>query len=196
MPQHLRFLKKTYVSQLHGCSCHSRAHRIEPPPQKWPTHLWLTNHGWRPSHCCCTGLTDAYDLYMVGVITPMIAFARFSDHVKGGNLGSLPDEYDLVVKGMALVGTLVGQVRVVSCSITWSAECTERIAWSSPLSSVAAQRGVWIAGTGHAASHLCQRSNCATDRMTTAVHVHCPTSRELTLSAACSCFSGHLRYPG
>lgn len=41
----------------------------------------------------------------------MIAFARFSDHVKGGNLGSLPDEYDLVVKGMALVGTLVGQVR-------------------------------------------------------------------------------------
>jgi PHS family inorganic phosphate transporter-like MFS transporter len=47
---------------------------------------------------------------MVGVITPMIAFARFPDHVKGGNLGSLPDNYDLVVKGMALVGTLIGQV--------------------------------------------------------------------------------------
>jgi PHS family inorganic phosphate transporter-like MFS transporter len=59
----------------------------------------------------CRFFTDAYDLYMVGVITPMIAFARFPDHVKGGNFGSLPDQYDLVVKGMALVGTLMGQVR-------------------------------------------------------------------------------------
>jgi hypothetical protein len=49
---------------------------------------------------------------MVGVITPMIAFARFPDHVKGGNFGNLPDDYDLTVKGMALVGTLVGQVGV------------------------------------------------------------------------------------
>lgn len=45
----------------------------------------------------------------------MIAFARFPDHVKGGNLGNLPDQYDLVVKGMALVGTLVGQVRLRLC---------------------------------------------------------------------------------
>ena len=64
-----------------------------------------------PCHPPCTGFfTDAYDLYMVGVITPMIAFARFPDHVKGGKYGSLPDDYDLVVKGMALVGTLIGQV--------------------------------------------------------------------------------------
>lgn len=54
--------------------------------------------------------TDAYDLYMVGVITPMIAFARFPEHVKGGNFGNLPDDYDLTVKGMAMVGTLVGRV--------------------------------------------------------------------------------------
>lgn len=54
--------------------------------------------------------TDAYDLYMVGVITPMIAFARWPDYNKGGKYGSLPDDYDLVVKGMALVGTLVGQL--------------------------------------------------------------------------------------
>jgi len=68
-----------------------------------------------PPCCGYRFFTDAYDLYMVGVITPMIAFARFPDHVKGGNLGSLPDQYDLVVKGMALVGTLVGQVRVCGC---------------------------------------------------------------------------------
>lgn len=76
-----------------------------------------------PTQCCCPAhrfrayrsfFTDAYDLYMVGVITPMIAFARFPDHVKGGNFGSLPDNYDLVIKGMALVGTLVGQVSTSS----------------------------------------------------------------------------------
>jgi PHS family inorganic phosphate transporter-like MFS transporter len=67
----------------------------------------------------CRFFTDAYDLYMVGVITPMIAFARFPDYVKGGNFGSLPDQYDLMVKGMALVGTLVGQVRPYMQSIWW-----------------------------------------------------------------------------
>jgi hypothetical protein len=33
----------------------------------------------------------------------------------GGNYGNLPDDYNLTVKGMALVGTLVGQVGVGNC---------------------------------------------------------------------------------
>lgn len=92
-----------------ACSMH--------PPPTWNTHPSLTSMAW-PAFIPLLHrfFTYAYDLYMVGVITPMIAFARFSDHVKGGNLGSLPDEYDLVVKGMALVGTLVGQAREYSAA--------------------------------------------------------------------------------
>ncbi|KIY98746.1 Inorganic phosphate transporter 1-6 [Monoraphidium neglectum] len=55
--------------------------------------------------------TDAYDLYTVGLISQMIAYARFPDHLNAkGAYGSLPTNYDLVVKGTALIGTLVGQV--------------------------------------------------------------------------------------
>ncbi len=54
--------------------------------------------------------TDAYDLYSVGIITPMIAYARFPEYLKGGKYGSLPTNDDLVVKGIALVGTLLGQI--------------------------------------------------------------------------------------
>ena len=55
--------------------------------------------------------TDAYDLYTVGLISQMIAYARFPTHLNSkGAYGSLPTTQDLVVKGMALVGTLFGQL--------------------------------------------------------------------------------------
>ncbi|GBF98242.1 phosphate:H+ symporter [Raphidocelis subcapitata] len=55
--------------------------------------------------------TDAYDLYTVGLISQMIALARFPDHLSSkGTLGSLPVGYDMTVKGTALVGTLIGQL--------------------------------------------------------------------------------------
>lgn len=40
----------------------------------------------------------------------MIAYARFPTYLKKGAYGSLPVQYDLIVKGTALVGTLCGQV--------------------------------------------------------------------------------------
>ncbi|MEW5318868.1 MAG: hypothetical protein WDW38_010052 [Sanguina aurantia] len=49
--------------------------------------------------------TDAYDLFVIGVITPMIGFAQYP-HL----LGKLPPNVDVAVKGTALVGTLIGQV--------------------------------------------------------------------------------------
>jgi PHS family inorganic phosphate transporter-like MFS transporter len=58
--------------------------------------------------------TDAYDLFCVGIITPMIAFARWpiypDNHHPNHKYGSLPRNLDLTVKGMALVGTLLGQI--------------------------------------------------------------------------------------
>ncbi|MEW5296885.1 MAG: hypothetical protein WDW36_000132 [Sanguina aurantia] len=49
--------------------------------------------------------TDAYDLFVIGVITPMVGFAQYP-HL----LGKLPPNVDVAVKGTALVGTLIGQV--------------------------------------------------------------------------------------
>lgn len=51
--------------------------------------------------------TDAYDLFSVGIMVPMIAFARWPNEPK---LGKLPKDLDYTVKAAALIGTLVGQV--------------------------------------------------------------------------------------
>jgi MFS transporter, PHS family, inorganic phosphate transporter len=46
--------------------------------------------------------TDAYDLFIIGQVTPMIGLLYFN--------GSLPIQYDLAMKGAALAGTLLGQL--------------------------------------------------------------------------------------
>lgn len=49
--------------------------------------------------------TDAYDLFTVSLIAPMIGFAYFPERH-----GKLPVAADTALKGIALCGTLLGQV--------------------------------------------------------------------------------------
>ena len=52
--------------------------------------------------------TDAYDLFVIGLVKPMFAIVYYPQ-----NNGKLPIHIDLAVTGMALVGTLIGQVHLL-----------------------------------------------------------------------------------
>ena len=52
--------------------------------------------------------TDAYDLFVIGLVKPMFALVYYPQ-----NNGKLPIHIDLAVTGMALVGTLIGQVHLL-----------------------------------------------------------------------------------
>ncbi len=49
--------------------------------------------------------TDAYDLFLISLVVPMIGFSRFPELN-----GKVPAAADVSIKGIALVGTLLGQL--------------------------------------------------------------------------------------
>ena len=62
--------------------------------------------------CYCVAnrfFTDAYDLFVIGLVKPMFGIVYYPQ-----NNGKLPLHIDLWVTGIALAGTLLGQVGTIS----------------------------------------------------------------------------------
>lgn len=66
--------------------------------------------------------TDAYDLFIIGIAKPMIAVVYYPQLN-----GKLNKSDDLWITGVALVGTLCGQVcsriQTLLCWRTWTSRC-------------------------------------------------------------------------
>jgi len=54
---------------------------------------------------CYRFFTDAYDLFVIGLVKPMFGVVYYAQ-----NNGKLPVHIDLWITGIALAGTLLGQV--------------------------------------------------------------------------------------
>ena len=86
-----------------GTRCVCRPCFAEPQPDKCPPGA-------------CRFYTDAYDLFVIGIAKPMIATVYFPQLN-----GKLAKTDDLWITGVALVGTLVGQVGF-SNWMSWTGE--------------------------------------------------------------------------
>ncbi len=107
------------VPGLHLCMPRARARTLQALLQS--TDLLAKSTASQPeavteTHCRRTRrrfYTDAYDLFVIGLVKPMIAVLYYPELN-----GKLAKSDDLWITGVALVGTLIGQARAAGPALT------------------------------------------------------------------------------